>query len=237
MKKLVLALLVLVNLSLVFAVQPFGANYTVINSTTATPDAAQSIPALAGNVTEININGFTTTQSWQGYFGNVTGTIQLADSSDSQMYNWSLASPQGEIYATTSSSVQWSSIACFDLVGNHLELEAEFNISSDDVDGVNETFSDTWDHDLFYTNNVEFSANECAATSLFDSSGASVDNNFEEVLLTDGTSNTQVVFASILDENLLGFDGRTHDFEMLVLEDGHGSDVATTTYYFYVELE
>ena len=237
MKKLVLALIILINFSLVFAVQPFGANYTLINSTTATPDAAQSIPALAGNVSEININGFTVTQSWQGYFGNVSGTIQLADGSDNQMYNWSLASPQGEIYATTSSSVQWSSIACFDLVGNHLELEASFNISSDDVDGINETFSDTWDHDLFYTNNVEFSANECPATSLFDSSGASVDNNFEEVLLTDGTSNTQVVFTSILDENVLGFDGRTHDFEMLVLEDGHGTDTATTPYYFYVELE
>lgn len=236
MKKLIL-LLLFFQISLALAIQPFGANYTFINSTTAAPDTAQSIPAQAGNVTEININGFTTTQSWQGYFGNVSGTIQLADSSDNQMYNWSVASPQGEIYATTSSSVQWSSIACFDLPGNHLELEAAFNISSGDVDGVNETFSDTWDHDLFYTNNVEFSANECAATSLFDGTGASVDNNFEEVLLTDGTSNTQIIFTALLDENLLGFDGRTHDFEMLVLEDGHGTDTATTPYYFYIELE
>jgi hypothetical protein len=230
-------ILLLVLTQTVSAIQPFGANYTFINSTRATPDSAASIPALAGNVTEININGFSTTQSWQGYFGNVSGTIQLADGSDNQMYNWTLASPQGEIYATTSSSVQWSSIACFDLPGNHSALEAAFNISSDDVDGINETFSDTWDHDLFYTNNIEFSANECAATSLFDSSGASVDDHFEEVLLTDGTSAEQVIFTSLLDENVLGFDQRSHDFEMLVLEDGHGTDTSTTPYYFYVELE
>lgn len=237
MKRLILVALLLALIFPVLAIQPFGANYTIINSTTATPDAAQSIPAQAGNVTEININGFTTTQSWQGYFGNVSGTIQLADAADNVMYNWTLASPQGEIYATTSTSVQWSSIACFDLAGNHSALETAFNISSDDVDGINETFSDTWDHDLFYTNNVAFPANECAATSLFDSSGASQDNHFEEVLLTDGTSDTQVIFTSLLDEDVLGFDGRPHDFEILVLEDGHGTDTATTLYYFYVELE
>ncbi len=234
---LILVFLVLMNISAVLAVQPFGANYTLINSTTAAPDAPTSIPALAGNVTEININGFSTTQSWQGYFGNVSGTIQLADAGDNVMYNWTLASPQGEIYATTSSSVEWSNVACFDLTGNHSALETLFGISSDDVDGVNETFSITNNHDTFYTNNKEFLTGTCSATSIFDSTGASVDNNFEEVLLTDGTSNTQVIFTSLLDENIMGFDNRSHDFEMLVLENGHGTDTSTTPYYFYVELE
>lgn len=238
MKKILIILFIFAfQISLVLAVQPFGANYTIINSTRGTPDDAASIPAQAGNVTEINIFGFTTTQSWQGYFGNVTGTIQLADGSDNVMYNWTLASPEGEVYASTSNSIDWTNIACFDLAGNHSALEALFGIASDDVDGVNETFSDTWDHDLFYTNNIEFSANQCAATSLFDSTGASVDNNFEEVLLTDSSAATNVIFTSLLDENILGFDGRPHDFEMLVLEDGHGTDTATTPYYFYVELE
>ena len=88
MKKLIIFSLIIFQVSLTLAVQPFGANYTEINSTRAPMDTAESIQALAGNVTEININGFSTTQSWQGYFGNVTGTIQLADASDNQMYNW-----------------------------------------------------------------------------------------------------------------------------------------------------
>ena len=61
-------------------------------------------------------------------------------------------------------------------------------------------------------------------------------NNFEEALLYEPNSQS-VIFTSIIDEDVLGFDGRTHDFEMIVLEDGRGTDTATTTYYFYVELE
>jgi hypothetical protein len=155
------------------------------------------------------------------------------------MYNWSLASPEGEIYATTIVTPNWANIACFDLVNDHLALEAAFGIDSDDVDGINETFSDAWDHDEFFTNNVQFATNDCPATSIYDDTGLSVNNHFEEVLLTDDPATaTNVIFAAILDEeDVAGFDDAMHDFEMLVLEDGHGTDVATTVYYFYVELE
>jgi hypothetical protein len=95
----------LLNINLAVAVEPFGATVVNLSSTRATPDDATGIPALAGNVTELSISGFSITQSWQGYFGNVTGTIMLSDSSDNVMYNWSLASPEGEIYASTNSSI------------------------------------------------------------------------------------------------------------------------------------
>ncbi len=231
-------LLMVVMTTSVLAVQPFGANYTQVKTERAPMDPAASHEAIAGNVTELTVSGFSPTQTWQGYFGNVSGTIQLADASDNVMYNWSLASPEGEIYATTDASVAWANIACFDLATNHVALEAAFNVATDDVDGVNETFSDLGTHDMFYTNNVQFTAGQCASTSIYDSTGASVDNNFEEVLLTDQSAATQVIFTSILDqEDVSGFDNAYHDFEMLVLENGHGTDTATTTYYFYVELE
>jgi len=236
--RLIILSLIVFQVSLALAVQPFGANYTEINSTRAPMDIAESIEALAGNVTEININGFSTTQSWQGYFGNVTGTIQLADANDNQMYNWSLASPEGEIYATTDTSVSWANIACFDLAGNHSTLETLFGIESDDVDGINETFSDTGTHDEFYTNNIQFVADACPSTQIYDVFGSSNATNFQEVLLTDSSADTEIIFTAILDEeDVAGFDGRFHDFEMLVLEDGHETDTSTTTYYFYVEIE
>lgn len=257
MKKLFLFLLIFSQLSLVLAVQPFGANYTQINSTRATPDTPESIQAQAGNVTELDISGVTTTQSWQGYFGNITGTIQLADSSDNQMYNWSLASPEGEIYASTSSSIAWTNVQCLNYTSdgtlsgetgnggttsqhgtNLTQLESLFNIQPDDVDGIDETFNllGGATHDLFYTNNLEFSEGECQSTRLFSNIGAGENNKFEEVLLYEPSSQS-VIFTSLLDEDVLGFDGRSHDFEMLVAEDGHETDTATTTYYFYVEIE
>jgi hypothetical protein len=232
---LILTMFLAVN---VMAVQPFGANYTFVNSTRAPMDTAADHEAIAGNVTELTVSGFSTTQSWQGYFGNVSGTIQLADADDNQMYNWTLASPEGEIYATTDTSVAWENIACFDLTGNHSGIETIFNILTDDVDGLNETFSESGTHDEFFTNNVQFVADACPSTQIYDATDQSNASNFQEVLMTDSGAATEIIFTAILDEeDVLGFDDKFHDFEMLVLEDGHGTNIATTTYYFYVELE
>jgi len=250
-------ILIMFYLNNVEAVQPFGANVTHINTTTAPIDSPMSHSAQAGNVTELNIFGYTTTQSWQGYFGNITGTIQLGDSSDSILYNWSLASPKGEIYASINDSIQWGYIHCFNftatgtfaddsanignmsLYGMNLsQLESNFNINTSDVDGVDETFSliGGGTHDLFYTANKEFEIGECWNTRIFSDAGTGENNKFEEVLLYD-SNRRAVVFASLIEEDLLGFDNRNHDFELMVLEDGHGADTSTTTYYFYVELQ
>lgn len=189
--------------------------------------------AQAGNVTELTITGSSLTQAWQGYFGNVSGTIELTDGSGNVLYNWSLASPQGEVYASNSSSVSWTNIQCFNLTANSSALESAFGIGANDADGVNETFSDANTHAAFSTGSTSFTAGQCPATYVYDSTGAGVSGNFEEVLLDDGTN---TVFASLLEDDLSGFDSKTHDFEMLVLEDGHNGDTTTTTYYFYIEL-
>ena len=50
-------------------------------------------------------------------------------------------------------------------------------------------------------------------------------------------TNNATIWTSILEDNLRGFDQRFHDFEMLVLENGAGTETSTTVYYFWVELE
>jgi len=249
---LILGLLIFVS-----AASPTGGSVTLERSETAPADTAGNHSALAGNVSELTLSGYSTTQTWQGYFGNITGAIQLADSSDNVLYNWSLASPSGEIYASTNQTITWSNIQCFNFTAtgsqvgdttgggislngtNLTTLESDFNIISDDVDGVDETFtlSGAGTHDLFYTASKQFSEGECLSTRVFGDTGAGVNDEFEEVLLYEPSS-TSIVFASILEENsVLGFDNADYDFEMLVLEDGHGVDVSATTYYFFVELE
>ncbi|MDA3836433.1 MAG: hypothetical protein PF542_02315 [Nanoarchaeota archaeon] len=225
-----------ISFSFAAAVQPFGAStVNVESSVTATPDSATSVAAQAGNVTELNIFGVSVTQTWQGYFGNVSGTIQLSDAADNVMYNWSVADPEGEIYASRLGSVSWESIECFNWVNNGTWLENNFSIAYDDVDGVNETFSYANEHDEFFTNNIQFTQGECMSTKIYDSTGVGVNDHFEEVLLWDGED---VVFTSLLEEaSVDGFDGKDHDFEMLVLEDGHDTDTDATTYFFYVELQ
>jgi hypothetical protein len=257
---LILALIGIVGMiSFVAALSPNGATVSPGTPMTAPNDSAGNASAMAGNITELTISGFSTTQAWQGYFGNVSGVIQLADSNRKVMYNWSLAQPGGEVYASTNSSVIWTNIQCFNFTAvgnltvdgevsgetskngyNLTMLQAMYGISESDGDTVNNTFvylGAANGHNAFYTANKQFIAGECPNTRIFDSNGVGTDGDFEEVLLYEPTS-TSTVFASLIEKGgTNGFDSQTHNFEMLVLENGHNGDVSATTYYFFVELE
>jgi hypothetical protein len=128
---------------------------------------AQSLAAEAGNVTLVSINGVSQTKSWQGYWGNVTGTITLDDAQNYTMYSWTSAEPQGEVFAANGTVSNWLTIHCFnfstdfpgvncswsnDRVSNEMNnsnnvclnlttLESDFGINTTDIDGVNETFN------------------------------------------------------------------------------------------------
>jgi hypothetical protein len=229
---------------------PSGASLTPGVSTSAQADNPGNNSAIAGNVTELTITGFSNTNAWQGYYGNVSGTIQLADSGRHMMYNWSQANPSGEVYASVNGSITWDYIQCFNFTANGSynddsanagatslfgmnisQLQAAYNIATDDSDTVNLTFSRR-DHAQFYTNSKLFSGGECPNMKVFNSTGQGA---FDEALLYEPNSRA-VVFASILQKDANGFDDHSHDFEMLVLEDGHSGNIAPTPYYFYMEI-
>ena len=211
------------------------------------------VEAEAGNVTELNITGISPTQTWQGYYGEVTGTITLDDANNNTMYDWGLAEPQGEIYASNGSIVTWANIQCLNYSGdgaaeiNLSIVEGMFGLASDDVDGVNETFDvsgllsdDATQHPIVYVGTYTIGAGTCPATDTYESD-AQGSTDFIEVLLTDTDS---IIFTSIIendvvgnDTEITGFDSLTHDFQLLVGEDGHDGDDTTTPYYFFVELE
>lgn len=121
---------------------------------------------------------------------------------------------------------------------NLTQLESMFNIKPTSVDGVDETFNlfGIGTHRSFISSKRYFSEGQCRNTRLFTNIGASEPGKFEEVLLYEPVTRS-VIFTSLLNQDVLGFDNRSHDFQMLVLEDGHGTNVATTKYYFFVELE
>ena len=250
-------LIVSLFIELALAVQPDGAIVTPGTPQTAPTDAAGNNSAFAGNITYLAITGTGITPTWQGYFGNVSGAIELADSSGNVIYNWTLTEPSGEVYSSTNSSITWGNIQCFNFTANGTGglgtagstnlggtnltvLESRFNIASDDVDGVNETFnytvgSDT--HDQFFTANLQFSAGECLHTRTYNSAGTAASNQFEEVLLYEPVTSS-VLFASLLEEGTLnGFNSQDNDFQMIVPEDGHATDTSATSYYFFVEIE
>jgi hypothetical protein len=250
---LILGLFVLIAcFSLVIAAGPSGGTLTPQSNGTFQPDSPSALSAFAGNLTDVNIYGESSTQTWQGYYGNVTGYIQLADNNNKTFYNWSLASPSGEIYASNDSSVIWTNIACLNFTANGTLcaedidykgatsrcginislLNRDYNVASTDADGINQTFNRR-DHASFITNSLSFTTGECSNSKMLNSTG---DNSFDEVLLYSPDSKA-VIYTALLKNNEDGFDAKTHDFEMLVLEDGHSGNVALINYYFYVEIQ
>ena len=235
MKKNVLPILfigiLVFMVSFAFAAVNGAQTVTSVVNETAQSGSATSHAAVAGNITGLEIFGESVTQTWQGYFGNVSGSITLENSAGNVMYNWTLASPEGEIYASPGNNVNWASIECFNWTAEGVGQETLYNIGQNDADGINETFDNTV-HTNFATGTISFTSGDCMSTEIF-AEGGQTEATFDEVLLWDGSD---LVFAALLEEDVVGYDGVSHDFQMIVVEDGHNGDSSTTPYYFYVEL-
>jgi len=231
---LIILILGVVSISTVLAVPTGPSTVTNLGSSRYSTSAAANISAIAGNVSEINFNASSITNTWQGYYGNITGTIVLGNSNNQSMYNWNLTSPAGQIYATRVIAVPvWTSVRC----ANQTEVNTEDTTlgvnQTTDQDSVNKTFINTTSFNSFYVGglNVNTSQN-CRAVQLYNSTGVS-STNFAEVLLSD-TSN--MIYTGLISNPMVGFDNRSHQFEMIVGENGHNGDTTATPYYFYVEL-
>lgn len=235
MKKLYLFLVILFLSFYIVTAAPAGpSNVTNLGSSRYSAANAANVTAVAGNVTELNFIANTVTQTWQGYYGNVTGKIVLGNSNNNSMYDWNLSSPSGQIYATRTASVPlWTSMRC----ANQTEINSEDNIlgvnQSVDQDSVNKTFINTTSFNSFYVGGININNTQnCRAVQLYNASGVS-SANFAEVLLSDTSS---MIYTGLITNPALGFDNRTHQFEMMVGENGHQGDSSVTSYYFYLEL-
>ena len=201
------------------------------SSSRATAPSAGQLDVQAGNVTNIDIDAWSITSKWAGFYGDITGTIVLEDGSSNTFYNWSDASPTGEVFATRNPSTPtWASIAC----GDSSTITAEVSALSVDsgADNITNTFCETCgNHSAFSVGTTDFSADQCTyRTNAFNNAGAQT-TDWDQVLLTD---TNYALYTTIIDQDTLGFDNINHDFQLLVAE--NVSDSTLTSYYFYVEI-
>ena len=258
MKQKMIALIVLLGLvaaSYVAVALPSGVeNLQILKSERRNESQypAPSIEVVAGNVTELNISGETITRHWAGLFGEVKGKITLEDANKHIFYDWTVANPQGQIYAARVNSVDWTSIRCANSTERSNEDAFVSANPDNDEDAPSRTFlaygsTDGYTttnghvgpgHPTFWVGPVQIDQNTCYSAAMYNSSRQ--EGEFWEVMLSDGSN---VVYAATIantdsqDNGADGFDGTNHDFEMIVPEDGTGTDVATTTYYLWIEIE
>jgi len=222
---------------------PLGAeNATTIRSetTNTTLYPPYEVEAIAGNLTELDITGVSVTKSWQGFFGNVSGTIILEDSSGARFYDWSAAEPQGQVYASVNDSISWTTVECAPINDNGYRTSWYnfYGMNESDYDNINMTYNAT-DHPEIY---VGFETiNGCRTTYTFQNSERQFEN-FPALLLTSDSQSTLIFTAIIEDktinvrDSLVGYDGGLYDFQLLVAERGKWGDTDSTTYYFWIEL-
>ncbi len=266
MKEIGSKLLTYISIILVLAVAFFYANamevpmgaQTVTEGYESTINGSNYPPATheayAGNISELTIFGRSQTKHWQGYYGEISGVIVLDDAQNWTMYDWPNPEPKGEIYATVNQTTPlWYTIECFNYSGNytggnnHTDYwESFFNMTFNDVDGIDETFNMTT-HPRFDVGEFTIADNSCPSTFTHVNDQFQ-ETRFVEILLQDATG--QLIFTTIIEnkdeginDDVVGYNGVTHDFQLLVAEDGTSRDgtgnrnQATTTYYFYLDLE
>lgn len=185
-----------------------------------------------GRIVTLNITGSIQNAKWKGFVGYVSGSYTLDDATGSTLYDWSLSTIAGEVYATSNSStLDWSNVACATVA--QLENQNIFLGLTSSDDNITSTFNDTT-HDAFSVAGVSIGSDACGnATTNTYVNNATQDHSYEEVVLYESSTGS-LIYTTILENGTaVGFDDVIYDFQMIVPE-STTSDV--TAYYLYVEL-
>ncbi len=235
-KRIINVLLLLVFFSFVVAVRaiPEGAATLVSPGQTRTSPAASTVTADNGNVTQVNISASSQTQAWQGFFGEINGSIVLEDTSGDLFFSWNISNISGEIYASRDSAIVFASITPH----NNCSID-NFLTGFSLADSVNATFINNSNRAI-QVGTVAINVSTACAVYTYISS-APQSTSFNEMILTDDPNNltnasvggNTSVYTTVINSNTVGFDGVTHDYQLLVPVNRTSG---FNTYSFYAEL-
>jgi hypothetical protein len=240
--------------------QPTSMTYVTNSTTGGQSGTAQSHQR--GYIHYMNIDESAPTQKWKAYVGNVTGEFALQDASGNAIYDWTIATITGELYATKEAPSggsgryqggvpTWTNVSCANSTMISDE-EGQFNHTTADEDSYSNTFLNGNNFNLtsFYageqlvtdTSMVSGGAGDCFGLYLMQNN-ADQFTDWEEVVLTDGTMEDEgsdydydLIYAALLENSATGFDNVPYDFQILLPEDATDGAQTVTTFYFYVEL-
>lgn len=253
-KRVVEILLVLIVLagtlliSNVFAAVPSGPSLVWVDNETSSsaniPTLESNADSQGGRIIILRLSAMQSNDHYKAYVGNVTGTFVLGDSANYSIYEWTLATVGGQVYATrTAGSITWADVECANLTHVTDEMsDMHHNYTNTRWDSLNDTFDDDAnDHFGFTIGAATIVADSCnysINTWVNDTAQTSTDW-YDEVLLYDGSDN--LIYATKIEDdqssyrNDSGSTDVTYDFQIMVAENGTPG-TTQTDYYFYVEL-
>lgn len=203
----------------------------VLANESKTAVSGKEVNISGGRIATLNLNATVQNPRWKAFVGNVTGHFTLDGADGSTIYDWSLSVTTGRVFSTRNDSTpEWTSIDC--ATETDLEEENQELNHTNQGDNITATFNDTT-HDGFYVGSTFISGGTCPTLNTYRS-GSPQDTYFEEMALYD---TSEVIYATIMEQDEVGFDGSVYDFQMLVPERGGSDFQGSTAYYLYVELD
>lgn len=184
-----------------------------------TGNTSGSVTTEGGNVSGVNVSSASLTDRWASFYGNVTGSIVLTDSAaTNNVYSWTWnTSDGGEVCLSDASGFDFTSA----VAGDGAAIDTAYSWT---------TGSDLGD--LTYTGAagaITFSGVTAITTA--DSVALEGSSSFDDVVVTDTTN---LAYCTDIDNAGTNYNGEAAQYEVMVPT----SDAvdATTTYYFFVEL-
>ncbi len=182
-----------------------------------------SIVTEGGNVSGVNVTAGTLTSKWASFYGNVTGSIVLADSAATNVYSWTWAAADGgEVCLSTDQSFDFASLAGS---GTGANVDSTWSFTTTDADSATNTLTESCTVALD------------DAASVTSNTGVTLDSGFQTCSVTDTASPAaegDFAFCVDIDSAGTNYNGEAADFEVMVPTSDGSSD--TETYYFFVEL-
>jgi hypothetical protein len=211
---------------------PDGPSLVSVSNETKGTTSAAFFNISGGYISALNLTANVQNIRWKAFVGWVNGEFTLDDQGGATIYDWSLSTTTGRVYSTRdSSTIEWSSIQCANRSTN-LEAENVAMFHNSTQDNITKTFQ-YGTHNPFWVAGIPIGSDTCPTLNTYVGN-ASQDDDFEEMALYDSTS---IIYATILENDLAGYDGQTYDFQMLVPENGSQGFKGATPYYLYVELD
>lgn len=215
-------LVILLSFLFIFIFLSSALIFTFFTSTNTPLTGAVS--AEGGNVTYANVSAAQNAGFWQGYFGEITVDASASTPSATARrgniteLNLILPCVGNEIYAGTQNSIDFQNISA----GTKESVDIFLNLSSSHLESGSNVFTTTRDF-------VVSSTLITAVPATYMKVSGSLDGPFALGVLNQ--SNV-LVFVNNVSINTIGFDGNTHDYQIMI-----PVNQSELTYYFFSDCE
>jgi hypothetical protein len=240
---LIVGFLLTISILEAFAIPEGASSVVIVSSERRTTPTAANVTAEAGNITRLTVTANRQTAAWQGFAGNISGSIVLDDASGDRFFAWSLFNISGEIYASRNGSINFNSI----YPHNNCTIDEIGMTGASNADRTNRTYNQSANTVNFSVGVIQINATSACSVRPYVNSTTPSSNLFENIILSPEHNNAspqqgnfvsggnQSVYVGILQlGNVHGFDGQVYNFQLLVPVN---RTATFNTYFFYAEVD